>query len=78
MGTCADPTCARFSHDVLYTSAQSFQKRKELVQKWNSASCDITPHALKEFEKEKELVAHQTVQGDESLFYVLMPSIAAV
>ncbi|KAG1693221.1 hypothetical protein DVH05_023686 [Phytophthora capsici] len=47
------------------------QKRKELVQEWNSASCDITPHALKEFEKEKELVAHQTdVQRGESIFYV--------
>ncbi|ETN03887.1 hypothetical protein PPTG_15206 [Phytophthora nicotianae INRA-310] len=47
------------------------RKRKELVQEWNSESCDINPRALNEFEKEKELVAHQTVvQGDESLFYV--------
>ncbi|ETM30595.1 hypothetical protein L914_21729 [Phytophthora nicotianae] len=47
------------------------QKRKELVQEWNIASCDITPHALKEFKKEKEMIAHQTVvQEDESLLYV--------
>ncbi|ETK70908.1 hypothetical protein F441_06983 [Phytophthora nicotianae CJ01A1] len=47
------------------------QKLKELVQEWNSASRDITTHALKEFGKEKEMVAHQTVvQEDESLFFV--------